>query len=327
MQDGYFVSEEFLDMFEFPLIRGNASEVLDDPSSIVISESLAKILFKNQDPVGQMVKVDDQSVLKVTGILKDVPNNSTFEFDYLIPWKHRESITPWVVRNKTNWGNSSFQVFVELSNVSDEELANEGIKNILTEKGQDDVPKWLFLHPMEKWRLHSNFQNGVATSGQGDYVKLFTIIAMFILVIACINFMNLSTARSERRAKEVGIRKTLGSRRGQLIAQFYGESMLISVISFVIAILLAMVALPAYNDLVDKQLFLDFSSSQFWLFALSIIFATGILSGSYPALYLSSFNPVKTLKGNLASGKSGNTPRKVMVILLRVCARVPSGQP
>jgi len=315
MQDGYYVSEEFLDMFEFPLLRGNASEVLDDPSSIVISESLAEILFKGQDPLGQIVKVNDESLLKVTGIFKDVPSNSSFEFDYLIPWKHRLSIDPWAARNTTNWGNSSFQVFVELSKASDLTATNAGIKDVLTEKGQDDVPRWFFLHPMEDWRLHSNFEKGVATGGMSDYVKLFTVIAMFILVIACINFMNLSTARSERRAKEVGIRKTLGSKRSQIIFQFFGESILISVLSFVVAVLLTLVALPSYNDLVDKQLFLDFASADFWIFASIIIFATGILSGSYPSLYLSSFNPVKTLKGNVSTGKNGNTPRKVLVVL------------
>lgn len=271
MQRGFFVSEEFLDMFEFPMLRGEASQVLDDPSSIVISESLAEILFKNEDPIGQIVKVNDESNLKVTGIVKDVPDNSTFQFDYLIPWKHRVSINPWVARNQTNWGNYSFQVFVELSDASKEQEVNEGIHDILTEKGQDDVPRWFQLHNMEQWRLYSNFENGVATSGQADYVKLFSVIALFILVIACINFMNLSTARSERRAKEVGIRKSLGSRRGQLIMQFYGESLLISLISFVLAILLAMVALPSYNDLVGKQLFIDFASTEFWMFSLLII--------------------------------------------------------
>ncbi len=315
MQRGFFVSEEFLEMFEYELLRGEASQVLDDPSSIVISESLAQTLFKDEDPMGQVVVVDDESHLKVTGIVKDIPDNTSFQFDYLIPWKHRETINPWVVRNKTNWGNYSFQVFVELSDASKEQEVNEGIHDILVEKGQTDVPRWFHLHNMEKWRLYSNFQGGVAKSGQADYVQLFTVIALFILVIACINFMNLSTARSERRAKEVGIRKTLGSRRGQLIAQFYGESVLISLISFMIAILLTMVALPSYNDLVNKQLSIDFMSSDFWMFALIIVFATGLLSGSYPSLYLSSFNPLRTLKGAVSSGKSGNIPRKVLVVV------------
>ena len=238
-----------------------------------------------------------------------------FEFDYLIPWAHRVSVDRWLAQNKDSWYNNSFQVFVELTDESKMDEVNAGIKGILKDKGVDDVPRWLFLHPMEDWRLHSNFENGVAKGGMSDYVQLFTIIALFILVIACINFMNLSTARSERRAKEVGIRKSLGSRRGQLIMQFFGESILISMISFAVAILWTLVALPSYNDLVGKQLFIDFSSQQFWVFAAVIIFATGILSGSYPSLYLSSFSPIKTLKGNISLGKSGNTPRKVLVVL------------
>ncbi len=186
---------------------------------------------------------------------------------------------------------------------------------MLTEKGQDDIPREFFLHPMSRWRLHSSFEDGKESGGQHEYVTLFSIIAMFILIIECINFMNLATARSERRAKEVGIRKTLGSKRGQLIAQFYGESILISLISYLLAILLVFVALPAYNDLVDKQLFIDFTTSEFWLFSLAIVLLTGFVSGSYPSLYLSSFNPVKTLKGKISVGKNGNLPRRILVML------------
>lgn len=315
IQPGYFVSNEFLDMFEFPMVVGKSSEVLDDPSSIVISESLAAIMFKDENPIGQFLKVDDQSVLKVTGIFEDTPPNSSFQFDYLIPWKHRESIDEWVVNQKTNWGNYSFQVFVELSETTAEQEVEAAIAGMLKEKGEDDMPREFFLHPMPRWRLHSNFENGKEAGGQHEYVTLFTVIAMFILVIACINFMNLATARSERRAREVGIRKSLGSRRGQLIMQFYGESLMISLISFVLAIVLVSAILPAYNDLVDKRLFLDFQSSGFWLFSLTIIFVTGVVSGSYPSLYLSSFNPVKTLKGKVSVGKNANLPRKVLVML------------
>lgn len=315
MQPGYFVSEEFLDMFEFPMITGDRSTVLDDPSSIVISESLAKIMFKDENPIGQFLKVDDQSVLKVTGIFKDTPANSSFDFDYLIPWKHREAIQQWVVNNKTNWGNYSFQVYVELSDVNAQAEVEAGVRNMIEENGQEDMPRKLFLHPMPRWRLHSNFENGKEAGGQHEYVTLFTAIAMFILIIACINFMNLATARSERRAKEVGIRKSLGSRRAQLIAQFYGESLVISLISFLLSIGIVRAVLPAYNDLVDKRLFLDFQSSEFWLFSLSIIFVTGIVSGSYPSLYLSSFNPIKTLKGKVSIGKNANLPRKILVML------------
>lgn len=314
MKHGYFASEEFLDVFEFPMLIGDRSTVLDDPSSIVISESLAEALFKNEDPVGKFLKVDDSSTLQVTGIFKDVPENSTFQFDYLIPWKHREATQQWVRDNTTNWGNYSFQVYLELNGDADELEVEESVKGMLMEKGEDDIERAFFLHPMKRWRLHSNFENGVEAGGQHEYVTLFTAIAMFILIIACINFMNLATARSEKRAREVGIRKSLGSRRSQLIFQFYGESIVISIISYLIALLLVLVLLPAYNNLVDKSLLIDFQSSQFWMFSLGIILVTGVVSGSYPSLYLSSFNPIKTLKGKVTVGKNANLPRKILVV-------------
>lgn len=314
MKRGYFASEEFLDVFEYPMLVGDRSMVMDDPSSIVISETLAGALFNEEDPIGKFLKVDDASTLQVTGIFKDVPQNSTLQFDYLIPWKHREATQQWVVNNKTNWGNYSFQVFVELNGETDRAEVEESIKDILTEKGQDDIEREFFLHPMLRWRLHSNFENGVEAGGQHEYVTLFTAIAMFILMIACINFMNLATARSEKRAREVGIRKSLGSKRSQLIMQFYGESIVISLISYLLAILLVSILLPGYNNLVDKRLFLNFQSNQFWMFSLLIIMVTGIVSGSYPSLYLSSFNPIKTLKGKVNIGKNSNLPRKILVV-------------
>jgi putative ABC transport system permease protein len=315
VKDSYYVSEEFLEMFEFPLVTGNAADVLDDPSSIVITESLAKALFGDADPINQMVKVNDESLLKVTGLLKDIPKNSSFQFDYLMTWKHREATNEWVVRNTTNWGNYSFQVFVELADEFKHAETENNIKDMLTENGEDDIKREFFLHPLLEWRLRSNFENGVVTGGLNDYVQLFTIIAIFILVIACINFMNLATARSERRAKEVGIRKSIGSNRIELIMQFLGESLLIAFVSFVIAILLTQLMLPFYNNLVDKQLFIDYTSLNFWLFAFGIITFTGLVSGSYPAFYLSSFKPAKTLKGSISMGKSASSPRKVLVIM------------
>jgi ABC-type antimicrobial peptide transport system permease subunit len=166
-----------------------------------------------------------------------------------------------------------------------------------------------------KWRLNSNFENGKEAGGRIDFVKMFGVIAVFILVIACINFMNLSTARSERRAREVGIRKSVGSKRIELIFQFIGESLFISTVAFVIAVLLAQLLMPYYNNLVDKKLFIDYQSSEFWLFAFGLILLTGVVSGSYPAFYLSSFQPAKVLKGKIQTGKSGSTPRKILVTL------------
>lgn len=315
MKDGYSVSEEFLDMFQYPLLYGNAEDVLDDPSSIVITESLAKILFGDEDPMNKTIRVSDESELTVTGILKDIPKNSSFQFDYLFTWKHRAQIQEWIVDNQDNWGNYSFQIFVELNDAAKEADVQDGIRDILTEKGETDVPREFFIHPLLKWRLHSNFENGKSAGGMNDYVQLFTIIAIFILIIACINFMNLATARSEQRAKEVGIRKSIGSNRIELLAQFLGESLFIAFISSVLAIILTLAILPAYNNLVDKQLSIDFSSASFWIFISSVVFFTGIVSGSYPAFYLSSFKPVATLKGKISVGKGGSTPRKILVTL------------
>ncbi|WP_422358780.1 ABC transporter permease [Reichenbachiella sp.] len=315
LKQGYYVSEEFLEMFEYPLVSGDPAVVLDDPHSIVISQSLAQTLFKNEDPLGKVIRFEDQVNLKVTGILKDVPDNSSFEFEFLVPWKQREMLSEWVVRNKTNWGNYSFQVFVELNDEKSQGAVDEAIATMLADNGEDDMPRTLFLHPLEKWRLHSNFINGEIKEGRNDHVKLFSVIAIFILIIACINFMNLTTARSERRAREVGIRKSLGSTKKYLILQFIGESLIISVISFLLAILMTELVLPAYNNLVDKSLFIDYTSLEFWQIGLGIVFLTGVLSGSYPAFYLSSFRPAETLKGTIKIGKGATSPRKVLVVM------------
>lgn len=315
IKEGYYVSDEFLTMFEFSLKHGTADQVLKEPNSIVITESLAASLFLEEDPLGQIIKVEDQYLMQVTGILNDIPGNSSFQFEYLMPWKHREQVNEWIKRNTTNWGNYSFQVFVELFEASQQTAASNAISTLLTENGEDDLPRSLFLHPLEKWRLHSNFENGEATGGRSDFVQLFSIIATFILIIACINFMNLATARSEKRAREVGIRKSLGSKRGQLISQFLGESLFIATLAFLTAIILCEIALPFYNDLVEKQLFINYQSPEFWLFSFGLIFLTGLVSGSYPALFLSSFNTVRTLKGSVKLGKGASTPRKVLVII------------
>jgi ABC-type antimicrobial peptide transport system permease subunit len=315
MKKGYFASEEFLEVFEFSLLKGNAAQVMDDPKSIIITEATAKALFGNDDPINKVIRVDNENDLQVTGVLKDIPANSSFEFDFLMTWKFREQISDWVRRNTTNWGNYSFQVFVELDDPSNKLAVEKNIRLILQEHGEKETKPEFFLYPLSRWRLHGSFDNGVETGGMNDYVQLFTIIAIFIIVIACINFMNLATARSERRAREVGVRKSVGSRRMELILQFIGESTFIALLAFIAAVLMAQLILPYYNRLVDKQLFIDYTSAQFWIFALGLIVLTGLVSGSYPAFYLSSFQPVKVLKGKPTIGKGASTPRKVLVTL------------
>lgn len=315
LKQGYWVSEEFLEMFEFPLVSGRADQVLDDPPSIVITESTAKALFGEEDPINKVIRLDNQYDLKVTGILKDVPGNSTFQFDFLVTWKFREQNNQWVRDNTTNWGNYSFQVFAELNDPAHYADVEKSVKMMLQEHGEVDTKPEYFLYPLLRWRLFSNFDNGVETGGMNDYVQMFTIIAVFIIIIACINFMNLATARSERRAREVGVRKSVGSRRRELILQFIGESTFIAFIAFAIAILAAQLLLPYYNNLVDKKLFIDYFSSQFWISSLGLILLVGIVSGSYPAFYLSSFHPVKVLKGKPTMGRGTSTPRKILVTL------------
>ena len=317
IKKGYWASEEFFEMFEFPFVSGNPTQVLDDPPSIVVSESMAKALFGDEDPIGKMVRLDNEHDVKVTGVIKDVPKNSSFQFDFVIPWKFREAINEWVRRNNTNWGNYSFQVFVELNDPANLAVVENRVKNMLQEHGEVDTKPEFFFYPLLRWRLHSSFDEdtGLESGGMSDYVQLFTIIAIFIIIIACINFMNLATARSERRAREVGIRKSIGSKRRELVLQFLGESTLITAVAFAIALLLTQLILPYYNQMVEKELFIDFASIRFWLLVVGTVVFIGFLSGSYPALYLSSFEPVRVLKGKPNIGRSASTPRRVLVTL------------
>lgn len=310
---GQFASVEFLEMFQFPLVKGSATDALKDPGSILITETLAKLLFGDADPMNQSVRMDDQYDFKVAGVLKDLPANSSFKFNFLAPWAIYEA-QDWVKRNKDLWDDQSFQVFVELQPGAEITEVNERIKNVINEKVKDGKAN-LFIHPLTDWRLRTRFENGVQSGGMIDNVVSFAIIGVFVLVIACINFMNLATARSEHRAREVGIRKSVGSKRRELIVQFIGESILISAIAFFIAIVMVEMAIPFYNMLVEKKLFIDYSSPIVWLLAIIIITLTGILAGSYPAFYLSSFNPVKVLKGKVQVGRGAATPRKVLVSL------------
>ncbi|MEJ2004720.1 MAG: ABC transporter permease, partial [Cyclobacteriaceae bacterium] len=315
-QRGFYVSEEFLDMFEFTLVKGDPSTALDEPNSIVISETLAKSLFGEEDPINKVIRLDNEGDLAVSGVLKDVPQNSSFQFELLIPWSYREKTNEWVRDNMDNWGNNSFQVFLELDDPANRRTTESNVSNLIMEHvDEEEFDRQLFLYPMPRWRLYSSFENGVESGGLIEYVRLFTVIAVFILAIACINFMNLSTARSQNRAKEVGIRKSVGSGRKQLILQFLGESLVITFIAFILAMILVVILLPSFNTMVEKELILDYTNSKFWLAALGLILITGIVAGSYPAFYLSGFNPVRTLKGTINVGRKGSLPRKVLVVL------------
>jgi putative ABC transport system permease protein len=313
-KEGFFASDEFLEMFGFPLIQGQPEKALDDPYSIVLTESTAKALFGDEDPINKTVLVDNEHEVKVTGLLKDIPGNSSLKFDYLLPFALYEK-EEWVRNSKDNWGNYSFQVFVELNEKATQQQVEGRIKDLLTRKGQTDIKREFFLHPMLRWRLHTEFEDGKEAGGLIEYVNMFSLIAIFILLIACINFMNLATARSERRAREVGIRKSVGSKRKEIVFQFLGESILIAAFAFMLALLLTELILPSYNDLIEKKLTIAYTSPWYWTVAIALIFVTGVLAGSYPAFYLSSFNAVKVLKGKVQVGRGASTPRKVLVVL------------
>ena len=314
---GLAVSEDFLKMFTFPLIQGDANTALNDPNSIVLTENVATALFGDEDPLNKFVKLDNERELKVTGVMKNFPDQTSFSnYHYLIPFAYYESIMQWVRNSRDNWQNNSFQMYVELEPGSTQEEVTAAIRDIVKKKVQDTIPNpEVFLHPITDLRLYSKFENGKATGGMIEYVKLFGAIAIFVLLIACINFMNLATARSEKRAREVGIRKSIGSRKKELIFQFLGESILITTFAFLWAIVLVEVSVPLYNTLVSKKLFIDYSNPYLWAGAVILILITGTLAGSYPAFYLSSFQPVRVLKGKIQTGKYASLPRKILVTL------------
>ena len=311
-KEGYRVSEHFFDMFSWKFIKGNAQTAITDPSSIVLTKSAAKALFGSEDPISKIVKFDNQDDLKVTAVVADVPGNSTFQFDYIVPFNPSNE---GYKRSMGNWKNSSWTVFVQVKQGADLKLLEKTINDIKYQHDADDKRiSTYFAFPFSKLRLQSEFKDGKNIGGMIEYVKLFSIIAIIILLIACVNFMNLSTARSEKRAREVGVRKTLGSGKRQLIFQFFSESIILALIAFVLSICTVYVLLPFFNQLVDKDLGLDISKPIFWAAAVALILFTGIIAGSYPALYLSSFNPVRVLKGTFSAGKKTVLPRHILVV-------------
>jgi len=309
---GAFADSGFLNVFSFPLLEGNPKDALKGSYSIVLTQKLAKALFGNNDAMGKIVRIDSVNNCTVTGILKDLPNNTQFEYTYLLPWDYMHKLG-W---DDESWGNNSVETYTLLKPGSSESAFDKKIKDITIDhtKGSPDASSTeVFTQPLNRAYLYARSDNGKLVGGQIETVRLFGIIAAFILLIACINFMNLSTARSEKRAKEVGIRKVVGAQKKSLILQFIGESIFLSLIAFFIALFLVQISLSAFNQLVGKQLFIYYSNPLLWIFSLLFILFTGILAGSYPAFYLSSFNPVKVLKGTYKKVNALVAPRKVLV--------------
>jgi putative ABC transport system permease protein len=319
MKDGYFIGEEAVNMFSFNILYGDQNP-LHDPYSIVLTDETAMILFNTTNAVGKIVKLDNAYDLKVTAIVTKQPKNSSIVFDCLLPWKLQESIYPDTKNYVNDWGNNSWRTFVQLNDNANVESMNAKIKDVVLNHFADDKTMQaskpqIELFPVSKWTLYTDFENGKNVGGYIKYVRLFGILGLIVLLIACINFMNLSTARSSKRAKEIGIRKAVGSLRKQLIGQFLSESMLITVIAFFLSLVIVFFALPYFNKLTNKDMSLFISNTLFWVLITAFTLLTGIIAGSYPALYLSSFNPVKVLKGNVNTGKGSALPRKILVVV------------
>jgi len=314
---GMWVESNFPTMFSLKMIKGNINS-LDDPSSVLISASIAKALFGDADAINKTVKFDNKLDFKVAGVFEDFPHNTTlYDSKLFLPWKKYITTEDWLKNAATQWNNHSWQAFAEVNNnanmakISDKiKMASMVHKNAVTE-GKEE----LVLLPMDKWRLYSEFKDGKAETGRIQFVWLFAVIGVFVLLLACINFMNLSTARSEKRAKEVGIRKTVGSVKSQLVSQFLSESILVAMLSFILAVVLVVLLMPLFNKLADKEMLLPWNSGIFWLLAVLFTLITGLVSGSYPAFYLSKFEPIKVLKGTFRVGRFASLPRKILVVI------------
>ncbi len=316
-QPGSFMGPDAPNLFSLTMLKGSRSG-LSDPSSIFLSQSVSKALFGDADPMNKIVSLDNKKSLTVTGVYQDFPYNASFrDVSFIAPWEYYAD--PAVnSRMITDWSDNSFQLYVQIADKADMAAVSADIKNAKLNKAGPNETKYkpaIFLQPLSRMHLYSEFTDGVNTGGRIRYVWLFGIIGGFVLLLACINFMNLSTARSEKRAKEVGIRKAIGSLRRQLIVQFFCESLLVSALAFVIAILLVSLALPFFNEVADKKMSMPWGSPVFWSLGIGVSLFTGLLAGSYPALYLSSFRPVKVLKGVIKVGRNAAIPRRVLVVL------------
>jgi len=319
-KSGMYWEPQVIDMFSIHLLKGNPDLALKDPNSIILSESLAKTFFDEGDPMGQLMRINNKTDVKVTGVYEDLPRSSRFrDMTFIMPWSLYIIENEWIQKMEDPWGSNFTQTWAQINDNADFEQVSAKIKNVKMDKlssdGERKYKPEVFLHPMSKWHLYSEFKEGKNVGGRIEFVWMFGIIGVFVLLLACINFMNLSTARSEKRAKEVGIRKSVGSVRSQLISQFFCESIVVSLLAFILSIGLVYLALPQFNQVADKELALLWSSPLFWLIGIGFSLITGILAGSYPALYLSSFQPVKVLKGTFRVGRLASIPRQVLVVL------------
>lgn len=312
---GVWAQPAFPEMLSLKMISGKR-DALKDPSSVLLAKSVAYALFGNEDPMNKPLKLDNMADLKVAGVYEDLPQNTSFtDTKLILAWDKAISTFGGGIReSEEDWKTRGWRMFVQLNEHVDIDNVNARI-NSLVKQHIPGTSETVSLFPMDRWHLYSEFRDGKSVGGRITLVWLFGMIGTFVLLLACINFMNLSTARSEKRAKEVGIRKAVGSLRTQLINQFLSESLMVALFSCLLAVLLVQLALPFFNRLTDKSLTIPWSSPYLWIFTLGFTLFTGIISGSYPAFYLSGFESVKVLKGAFKAGRFAAMPRKVLVVV------------
>jgi putative ABC transport system permease protein len=312
---GMYTEPAFPEMMTLKMLSGTR-DGLRDINSILLSESLAKVLFGKDEPLNKVLRINDKTDVKVVGVYEDFPDNSSFkDVFFFSPWSLFTSIDNYAKRASGHWDENSFQVFVQLKEGADFGRLSSVIRDMRMKR--EDPPAYkpeFFVHPMSKWHLYGDFKNGENAGGLIQLVRIFGAAGVFVLLLACINFMNLSTARSVKRAKEVGIRKTIGSARSQLVSQFFSESLLVSFIALLFCLVLTQLFLPFFNDIAGKKMMIPWDNAVFWLVAVGFSLVTGLIAGSYPALHLSSFRPIEVLKGTFKAGRFATLPRKALVV-------------
>ncbi len=309
-EDGLYVENDFFHILDIELIYGNRDELLTNPNTIVLSETMAKKYFGDRNPVGEGITFNNHEELTITGVYRDMPSYSSFQFDCLLRYDDWLEESTWAAE----WGNNGPRTIAKLTpGVNPDDLSDK-IADYIKSQGVEDSHIELFVYPFADRYLYGSFENKVVVGGRIEYVRLFSIVAIFILLIACINFMNLSTAKAAKRAKEVGIRKSIGASQGSLIGQFLGESMIISFFALFVSIISVELFLPIFNDLTDKAISVNYGDPFLLGLFLGTVILTGLVSGSYPAFYLSSLEAVKTLKGSLKSSWKEAFARKGLVV-------------
>ncbi len=313
---GVFASEDMFEVFDTPFIVGKKETALKEKKSIVITDKLAQILYGNdwrqKEIIGSTIVVEKEDILMVTGVVPAPTTNSSIQFDYVIPFKLGLDYQPW----NREWGNFNNRMFVKLREGVEVNEFNEKVEDVVKthRKNGEGDDTHAFVYPIEDLYLYGKFDNGVNIGGRIEYIQIFGAVSIFVLVLACINFMNMATARSFRRAKEVGIRKVVGANKRSLIFQFIGESILITLFSLVLAVGLSQLLLPVFNELTNQSLYLDFQNLNYWLFGVLFLIVTSLLAGFYPAFFISGFKPVSVLKGSLATSHNAIFFRKTLVV-------------